>query len=303
MLFIRPKKLTSQEDFVIKKTTILLLLAISFLSGQNMIKVKLKNRTTVEGEFIGTYMEHIHLLIGENINYFKCDDIQSVTKNHIYSFDYDCSKNTVTADILFPPQLNPMTGEWETIIPDLFDSEKRKILAKEEEKERLARQENQASKNKKTQKNLAEKPGFDTEKVLKEQLEKTKNAFQEVVKISEDLTVPFTSNSLYKNKKEKPYQDKTEPNEKGGSSSSTTNSVPRHQKEVKDKLKTYYYEDGTVNLSEDEIRNFIKNEVRKEIRKTLPYEIRKHKEQKQNKLFQNILLGCGAWFLFMIMLS
>ena len=33
------------------------------------------------------------------------------------------------------------------------------------------------------------------------------------------------------------------------------------------------------------------------------YEIEKHKEQRQNKLFQNILLGCGAWFLFMIMLS
>ena len=40
-----------------------------------------------------------------------------------------------------------------------------------------------------------------------------------------------------------------------------------------------------------------------EDRKVLPYEIKKHKETKQNKLFQNVLLGCGAWFIFMIILS
>ena len=75
------------------------------------------------------------------------------------------------------------------------------------------------------------------------------------------------------------------------------------KKKIKEKLTTYSYEDGTVGFSEDEIRRFIKKEVRKELRKALPYEIKKHKEQRQNKLFQNILFGCGAWFLFMIMLS
>ena len=151
MLFIKPKKLTSQEGSVIKKTTVFFLLfAISFLSGQSIVQVKLKNGTTVDGEFIGTYMEHVHLLTGENINYFKCDDIQSVTKSgYINLLEYDCSKNTVSADILFPPQLNPMTGEWETIIPDVFNPKKRKVLAKEEEK--LAIQKKRASKNKKQQ--------------------------------------------------------------------------------------------------------------------------------------------------------
>ena len=152
MLFIKPKKLTSQEDFVIKKTTVFfyILFAISFLAGQSIVQVKLKNGTIVDGEFIGTYMEHVHLLTGENINYFKCDDIQSVTKSgYINLLEYDCSKNTVSADILFPPQLNPMTGEWETIIPDVFNPKKRKVLAKEEEK--LAIQKKRASKNKKQQ--------------------------------------------------------------------------------------------------------------------------------------------------------
>ncbi len=284
---------------MIKKALVILLLTMSSGKGQELVQVKLKTGKTVSGDFIGTYMEHIHLLIDDNINYFKCDDIQSVTKNHIYSFDYDCSINTVTADILFPPQLNPMTGEWETITPDVFDPEKRKRLAKKEE-ERLNSLEERVSENKQPQKSSTEKPDFDPEKVLKKQLEKTKNTFQEVVSPKIKSAI---SNTFYEGVKEEPYQDNTQTNEGGGYSSSTTNNVSKPQKEIKDRLATYYYEDGTVNFSEDEIRKFIKNEVRKEIRKTLPYEIRKHKEQKQNKLFQNILLGCGAWFLFMIMLS
>ena len=286
--------MTSQEDFVIKKTTVFLLLAISFLGGQNTVQVKLKNGTTANGEFVGTYMNHVHLLIGENIGYFKCDDIQSVTKSHIYSFDYDCNKNTVSADILFPPQLNPMTGEWETIIPDVFDPKKRKVLAKE--KEKLARIEKQTSKDKKPQENSTKQLSFNADKVLKEQLEKTKNNFQKIINTK---VKPTISNAFYEDGKEKPYQNKTETKEKVLSSSSTTDNVSSAQKG----LTTYYYEDGAMGFSEDEIRRFIKKEVRKELRKALPYEIRKHKEQRQNKLFQNILIGCGAWFLFMMLLS
>ena len=36
-------------------------------------------------------------------------------------FDYDCSINTVTADILFPPELDPMTGEMTQMLPDVFN--------------------------------------------------------------------------------------------------------------------------------------------------------------------------------------
>ena len=286
--------MTSQEDFVIKKTTVFLLLAISFLGGQNTVQVKLKNGTTANGEFVGTYMNHVHLLIGENIGYFKCDDIQSVTKSHIYSFDYDCNKNTVSADILFPPQLNPMTGEWETIIPDVFDPKKRKVLAKE--KEKLARIEKQTSKDKKPQENSTKQLSFNADKVLKEQLEKTKNNFQKVINAK---VKPAISNAFYEDSKEKLYQNKTQTKEEALSSLSITDDVSSPQRG----LTTYYYEDGAMGFSEDEIRRFIKKEVRKELRKALPYEIKKHKEQSQNKLFQNILLGCGAWFLFMMLLS
>ena len=278
MLFTKPKKLTSQEDFVIKKTTVFFLLAISFLAGQSIVQVKLKNGTIVDGEFIGTYMEHVHLLTGENINYFKCDDIQSIIKSgYINLLEYDCSKNTVTADILFPPQLNPMTGEWETIIPDVFNPKKREVITKE--KEKLAIQKKRTSKDKKQQKEeaLTENNEWQTLTISKEQLEKTKNTFREIINPKTESTI---SSAFYEDAKEKPKK-----------------------KKIKEKLTAHYYEDGTVSFSEDEIRKFIKKEVRKELRKTLPYEIRKHKEQRQNKLFQNILLGCGAWFLFMIVLS
>ena len=110
-----------------KYILIVFLFSRSFLNGQEIIQVKLKNGSTVSGEFIGTYMEHIHLLIGENINYFNCGDIESTTEQGYSNiFEYDCSKNTVTADILFPPKLNPMNGEWETSLPEVFSQVKQK---------------------------------------------------------------------------------------------------------------------------------------------------------------------------------
>ena len=244
------------------------------MAGQDMIQIKLKSGSTVSGEFIGTYMEHIHLLIGENINYFKCDDIQSITKNHIYSFDYDCSKNTVTADILFPPQLNPMTGEWETIIPEPFYPIKRNLLEKKEEK-KLA---------------TLEKPILETKTAQESPLEKTKNTFQRVITPKLKSVLTNTSTEDFEPKKiklnvEESYNDKIGINKKSLSLSGTTR-IP-----------------STSHLSEDEIRKMIKKEVRKEIQRVLPYEIRKNKEENRSRLFQNILLGCGAWFLFMMMLS
>ncbi len=241
-----------------------------------MVQVKLKNGTTMKGEFIGTYMEHIHLLTGENIIYFRCNDIQTVTKSgYINTFEYDCNKNTVSADILFPPKINPMTGDWETVIPDIFNPKKRKLLTKEEEE--LTKQKKGNSKNKKARKNLKENLNFSTEEVVIDQLGKAKNSFGKMIGLK---AKPNTTFSLYESDKEEPSQKKT-----------------------KEKLTMYSSENIAVNFSEDEIRRFIKKEVRKELRKVLPYEIKKQKEQRQNKFFQNILLGCGAWFLFMIMLS
>ena len=45
-------------------------------------------------------------------------------------FDYDCSENTVTADILFPPELDPMTGEWVQRLPDVFNPDMVKPIVK-----------------------------------------------------------------------------------------------------------------------------------------------------------------------------
>ena len=269
----------SLENFVVKNFLTKCFLAISFLGGQNTVQVKLENGTSINGEFIGTYMGHVHLLKGENINSFNCEDIQSVTQSgYVNVFEYDCNKNTVTADILFPPQLNPMTGEWETIIPDVFNPETRSFLAEEGEA-------------------LSKNNGWDALTTSKEQLEKSKNTFQPMVSTK---VRPTMADAFYKDSKKDPPQSKTQTNKKV-LSSPPSNINP--QKKIKKKLTTYSYENGTIGFSEDEIRKFIKKEVRKELRETLPYEIKKHKEQRQNKLFQNILLGCGAWFLFMIMLS
>ncbi len=98
----------------------------SFLFGDNNVLVKHGDQQVAQGEFIGTYMNHVHILVGENIYYYACDDIISITNaSEGYSFgnkfDYDCSKNTVTADILFPPEFDPMTGEMTQMLPDVFN--------------------------------------------------------------------------------------------------------------------------------------------------------------------------------------
>ena len=108
------------------KASLLVLLVSNFILCQEVI-LQFKNGQTRQGEFIGTYMNHVHLLMGEDLLYFSCKDINKVLKvkpsQKFESFSYDCNKNTVTADVLFPPFLNPMTGEWETKIPDVFNSE------------------------------------------------------------------------------------------------------------------------------------------------------------------------------------
>ena len=108
------------------KASLLVLLVSNFLLCQEVI-LQFQNGQTKQGEFIGTYMNHVHLLMGEDLLYFSCKDINKVLKvkpnQKFESFSYDCNENTVPADVLFPPFLNPMTGEWETKIPDVFNSE------------------------------------------------------------------------------------------------------------------------------------------------------------------------------------
>ncbi len=107
----------------VNKSIALLMMTFSFLFGDDNVQVRLENGQKAQGEFIGTYMNHVHVLIGEKIIYYACDDIISITSTKLIGkvFEYDCSKNTVTADILFPPAFDPMTGEMTQMLPDVFN--------------------------------------------------------------------------------------------------------------------------------------------------------------------------------------
>ena len=109
-----------------KSIALPLLMAFSLLFGDNIVHVRHGDQQKAQGEFIGTYMNHVHILVGGEIIYYACDDIVSITYasegfSYGKGYDYDCSKNTVTADILFPPELDPMTGEMAQILPDVFN--------------------------------------------------------------------------------------------------------------------------------------------------------------------------------------
>ena len=109
----------------------------SFLFGDANVQIRLQNGQKANGEFVGTYMNHVHILVEEKIIYYACDDIISITYfseglSSGRGFNYDCSKNTVTADILFPPELDPMTGEMTQMLPDVFNPDIPKPAAKVE---------------------------------------------------------------------------------------------------------------------------------------------------------------------------
>ena len=116
-----------------KYSPLLFVMIFSFLFGDANVQIRLQNGQIVQGEFVGTYMNHVHILVEEKIIYYACDDITSITYSAILRFDYDCSINTVTADILFPPQLDPMTGEMTQMLPDVFNPDIPKPAAKVED--------------------------------------------------------------------------------------------------------------------------------------------------------------------------
>ena len=114
------------------KSIALLMMTLSFLFGDNNVQVRHGDQQVAQGEFIGTYMNHVHILVGEKIIYYACDDIISITSattgfSYGKGYDYDCSINTVTADILFPPELDPMTGEMAQMLPDVFNPDISKL--------------------------------------------------------------------------------------------------------------------------------------------------------------------------------
>ena len=99
----------------------------TFLSAQqNTVQVKKTNNEKISGEFLGTYMDHIHLLINNKLVYVHCQDLISVRKGSS-DFTYNCSENTVTPEVLFPHKFDPMTGEAVQTTPDIF---RNRILSK-----------------------------------------------------------------------------------------------------------------------------------------------------------------------------
>ena len=103
-----------------KHLLIIHMMILSLLLGDGTVQIQLTNGQEIRGEFIGTYMDHVHILSGDQTYYYACNDIFSIA-SPVKEFDYDCSENTVTAEILFPPELNPMTGEWTQKLPDVFN--------------------------------------------------------------------------------------------------------------------------------------------------------------------------------------
>jgi hypothetical protein len=122
-----------------KYSPLLFVIIFSFLFGDANVQIRLQNGQKANGEFIGTYMNHVHILVGgEIIWWWSCDDIISITYadggfSYGKGYDYDCSINTVTADILFPPELDPMTGEMTQMLPDVFNPDIPKPAAKVED--------------------------------------------------------------------------------------------------------------------------------------------------------------------------
>ena len=103
-----------------KHLLIIHMMTLSLLLGDGTVQIQLTNGQEIRGKFIGTYMNHVHILSGDKTFYYACNDIFSIA-SPVKEFDYDCSENTVTAEILFPPELNPMTGEWTQKLPDVFN--------------------------------------------------------------------------------------------------------------------------------------------------------------------------------------
>ena len=61
------------------KSFLSILLVSNILFCQEVI-LQFKNGQAKKGDFVGTYMNHVHLLIGEDLLYFSCEGINKVLK-------------------------------------------------------------------------------------------------------------------------------------------------------------------------------------------------------------------------------
>ena len=96
-----------------------LFLSASLRAQEKTVQVTKTDNDRISGEFLGTYMDHIHLLVNNKLVYVHCQDLISVRKGGS-DFPYNCSENTVTPEVLFPFKFDPMTGKIVQTIPNVF---------------------------------------------------------------------------------------------------------------------------------------------------------------------------------------
>ena len=94
---------------------------------------KNKKGIVVSGEYLGTYMNYVHVLVKEKVQHYSCDSVDFITlvklnSQSVENIEYNCNENTLSEEILFPPKINPMTGEWTSNIPDVFNREIQKTF-------------------------------------------------------------------------------------------------------------------------------------------------------------------------------
>ena len=119
-----------------------LFLCATLSAQENTVQVTKANNDKLSGEFLGTYMDHIHLLVNSKLVYVHCQDLRSVKKDRS-DFPYDCSKNTIAPDVLFPPRFDPMTGKIVQTIPNIF---RKRLLSKNNNNQILSKRTQNSTK-------------------------------------------------------------------------------------------------------------------------------------------------------------
>ena len=76
--FINQSKLIFQEKLMTKHLIYIYICLLSTLCASDMVKVTLRSGHTGQGEWIGTYSGHIHLLIEDKVYHYDCNEILSV---------------------------------------------------------------------------------------------------------------------------------------------------------------------------------------------------------------------------------
>ena len=64
---------------------LVLFLCAALSAQQKTVQVTKTNNDKISGQFLGTYMDHIHLLVNSKVVYMHCQDLRSVKKRPLTS--------------------------------------------------------------------------------------------------------------------------------------------------------------------------------------------------------------------------